>query len=121
MRVLIVEDNTELRDFFCLSLNEVEIDAVGVAGTSGTDELVKRVEDEDFDVIVIDSVLGASDGIALTQRFRSGGKGRAIPIVLMSAIGTSLARRMAASAGCSEFLVKPFSLSRLIEVLRKVA
>ena len=121
MRVLIVEDNEELRNFLCLCLGEANIETVGVAGTSGADELARHVEDENFDVIAIDSVLGKDDGIALAQRIRVGDKGRAIPIILMSEIGTGLARRMASSAGCNEFLVKPFSLSRFVETLYKVA
>ncbi len=120
MRVLIVEDNVELRDFLCLCLNESNIEAVGVNGDKLPDEVARQVEEENFDAVVIDSVLGQSDGIALMQRIRGGEKGRAIPIVLMSQIGTGLARRMASSAGCNEFLVKPFTLSQLIEILRRL-
>ncbi len=115
MRVLLVEDNAELRDFLCLSLNEAGIEAVAAAGAAG---IASRTEEDFFDALIIDSVLGEGDGISLTQQIRKGEKGVAVPIVLMSSIGTGLARRMATNAGCNEFLLKPFGLARLIEVLR---
>jgi DNA-binding response OmpR family regulator len=120
MRVLLVEDNAELRDFLCLSLNEAGIETVAAssAAATGASGVVHRVEEDSFDALIIDSVLRNGDGISLTQQIRKGEKGCAIPIVLMSSIGTGLARRMAASAGCNEFLLKPFGLARLIEVLR---
>lgn len=122
MRVLLVEDNAELRDFLCLSLNEAGIQAASASNSSHSNmaEVARRVEEENFDALIIDSVLGDSDGISLTQQIRKGEKGCAIPIVLMSSIGTGLARRMAANAGCNEFLPKPFGLARLVEVLRQM-
>ena len=117
MRVLLVEDNAELRDFLCLSLNEAGVEAVAA---SSVGEVSGRVEEENFDALIIDSVLGDSDGISLTQQIRKGEKGSAVPVVLMSSIGTGLARRMAANAGCNEFLLKPFGLARLLEMLRQI-
>lgn len=117
MRVLLVENNAELREFLRLSLNEAGVQAVASASVS---EVARLVEDESFDALIIDSVLGDGDGISLTQQIRKGEKGSTIPVVLMSSIGTGLARRMAASAGCNEFLLKPFGLARLIEVLRQL-
>ncbi len=121
MRVMIVDDNVELRDFLCLSLGELQIEAVGLSGESGADAISQRVEDEDFDVVVVDSVLSASDGISLMQCVRRGEKGRAIPIVLVSEIGTGLARRIATNAGATQFLAKPFGLTKFATLLRELA
>jgi hypothetical protein len=38
----------------------------------------------------------------------------------MSAISTALARRMATSAGCNEFLVKPFGQMQFIEQVKSL-
>lgn len=118
MLVLIVDDNSELRNFLCLSLGEANVQAIGLGSAAGAETIAQRVENEDFDVVAIASTLNGSDGIALTQTLRNGDKGRAIPIILMSNLATTLARRMATNAGCTEFLVRPFSLNRFVEVLR---
>lgn len=118
MRVLLIDDNSELRDFLCASLQESGIDSAGVASA---DNVTNQVESDNFDVLIVDSVLGEGDGIGLISQIRKGEKGRAIPVILMSPIGTSLARRMASDAGCNEFLLKPFGLAKFIEILRRVA
>ena len=118
MRVLIVEDNQELRDLLCASLKEVDIEAHGAASV---DKVADRIEEGNFDIIVIDSVLGEGDGIGLIKTVRAGSKGANTPIVLTSVIATNLARRMAMNAGCTEFLVKPFGTGTFINLLRRLA
>jgi DNA-binding response OmpR family regulator len=118
MRVLIIDDNPELRDFFVMSLAEVEIEAV-VA--QNPDDALQKVETGGLDAIVLDSIMEDCDGFALAQRIRATRAGRSVPLVIMSSISTSLARRMAESVGCTRFLVKPFGLAMLIESLRSVA
>ncbi len=118
MQVLIVDDNEELRGFLALCLTEAAVDAV-VA--QDPDDALRRVETEKFDVLVIDSVMENSDGIELVQKIRSTKNGRTVPILMMSTISTALARRMATSAGCSEFLVKPFGQMQFIEQVKNLS
>lgn len=115
MKVLLVDDNEELREFLTLSLRESNMDVVAVE--NGTQALAE-VEKGKFDVLIIDSVMPGEDGIAITQRIRATKAGQRVPILMMSALSTALARRMAKSAGASEFLTKPFSPTQLLEQVR---
>ena len=115
MKVLLVDDNEELREFLALSLTESQVDVVAVGSAV---EAMQRIEAEKFDVLLIDSVMTQGDGIALTQQIRAIKAGRNVPILLMSSLSTSLARRMAKDAGCTEFLVKPFGQTQLLEQVR---
>ena len=114
MRVLIVDDNKELRDFLALSLAEAAVEAV-VAET--VEDALWKVEAEKFDALVIDSIMENNDGITLVQQIRATKNGRSVPILMMSTISTMLARRMAKSAGC-EFLAKPFGQTQFIEQVK---
>jgi len=115
MRVLIVDDNEELRGFLALSLTEAGIDAVAA---ENSEDALGKVDAEKFDALLIDSVMDDADGIELAQKIRATRNGRSVPILMMSSISTALARRMAKSAGCNEFLVKPFGQQQLIEQVR---
>jgi two-component system OmpR family response regulator len=115
MKVLLVDDNEEVSGLLRLSLGEALIDTVTVS--DGTAAL-QQMEDNDFDALVIDSVLTSDDSIALVQKIRLHKSGKSVPILMMSTIGTSLARRMATSAGCDAFLVKPFGMMQLVESLK---
>lgn len=118
MRILLVDDNEELREFFTLTLTESDVEVVGT-GQPAT--ALERVEAEKFDAFVIDSVLeDGADGLTLVAELRALKNGRAVPVLLMSSISTSLARRMAQSAGCKEFLVKPFSPMQFVEQVKSL-
>ncbi len=117
MRVLIVDDNEELREFLALSLTEASVDVI-VA--QSPEDALSRVESEKFDALVIDSVMEDHDGITLAQEIRGLKNGKTVPILLMSTVSTALARRMAKSVGCNEFLVKPFGQGQFIEQVRNL-
>lgn len=118
MRVLIVDDNEELRDFLVICLTEAAINAAAV-GTP--EEAVQAIASGEFDAVAVDSVLGEADGIALVEQLRGIRAGKKLPIIVMSTISTALARRMAQSAGCTEFLVKPFGQMQFIEQVKSLA
>lgn len=115
MNILLVDDNEELREFLALCLSESGEEAT-TAAASG--EALSKSEITRFDVIVIDSVLGKEDGLDLVDKIRASKNGKTTPILLMSTISTALARRMATSAGCNDFLVKPFGQTQFIEQVR---
>jgi two-component system, OmpR family, response regulator len=114
MRVLLVDENEELREFLAATLNENTIDTA----TAGTpEEAVRLANDERFDAFVVDSVMGDVDGVALIEQLRNTKNGKGIPALLMSDIGTALARRIAQSAKC-DFLTKPFGPTQFVEQIR---
>ena len=117
MRVLLVDDNVELCGFLAACLRDAEIESTLA---HDADRALAKIEAERFDVLIIDSALHETDGIAFVEQIRATKSGRSIPILLMSGIGTALARRMASHAGCNEFLVKPFSATQLVERLQSL-
>ncbi len=115
MNILLVDDNEELREFLALCLAEADVEATTSASS---EDALYKAEATRFDVIVIDSVLGKEDGLDLVEKIRASKGGKTTPILLMSSIATALARRMATSVGCNDFMVKPFGLTPFIEQVR---
>jgi len=118
MKILLVDDNEELREFLAQSLREVDVETVTAKDVSGALAAAAAAK---FDVFVVDAFLGADDGLQLATQLGAPVKGaKGTPVVLMSPLSTALARRMASAAGCSEFLVKPFGLTQLAEVVKNL-
>lgn len=115
MKVLLVDDNEELGEFLAQSLRESSIE---VEVASSAEAGFARAEAGKFDAYVIDSLLDEIDGLSLVTQLRAAKNGAKMPILLMSNLGTALARRMAQSAGCDEFLVKPFGPGQFLEQVR---
>jgi DNA-binding response OmpR family regulator len=118
MRILLVDDNEELREFLALTLTESDVEVVA---TGDPQTAIHHVEDGKFDGFVIDSVLDdGSDGLTLLAQLRNLKHGKSVPVLFMSNISTSLARRMAQSAGVKEFLVKPFGQMQFVEQVKSL-
>ncbi len=112
-RVLVVEDDRELRDLLTRLLRDVgyRVDAVG-DGQAG----LHRALVDDYDTLIIDRGLPAVDGLDLIKRLRR--RGVRTPAMILTAYG-SLADRVAGlDAGAEDYLVKPFEVDELLARLR---
>ncbi|WP_291835571.1 response regulator transcription factor [Brevundimonas sp.] len=116
MKVLLVEDNRLLGESTARSLTR--------AGFSV--DLADRFEDgwhawrtADYDVVVLDIMLGEDSGLDLLARARAAG--RVCPVLLLTALGDIDRRVEGLNAGADDYLVKPFALEELIARLRALA
>ena len=112
-RVLIVEDDAELRSVLSRSLRE-EGFAVDSVATGG--EVLARAEANVPDVFVIDIGLPDADGRDVCQALRA--RGLQAPVLFLTARDALPDRLSGFSSGGDDYLTKPFSLDELIARLR---
>jgi|TARA_B110000438_G_C15809836_1_gene649119 two-component system OmpR family response regulator len=115
MRLLIVEDDTEVRDF--VSKGFRELGATVDTASDGAEGLFLG-SSESYDVIIVDRMLPKLDGIRLIQGLR--GIGKETPVLILSALGEIDDRVLGLRAGGDDYLVKPFAFAELharVEVL----
>jgi signal transduction histidine kinase len=108
-RVLIVDDNADMRDYLCrlLSSNwEVRATANGMAALAVAHSWRP-------DIIIADVMMPQMDGFELLKRWRANEDTRDIPFIMLSARAGEEARIEGMSAGADEYLVKPFSSREL--------
>ncbi|MDY7084840.1 MAG: response regulator transcription factor [Actinomycetota bacterium] len=112
-RLLLVEDDTELSELLTDALHD-EGYAVDRApdGQRGLHLGLTRP----YDVMVIDRLLPALDGLDLLARLRS----RAVPAraLMLTALGTVADRVAGLDVGADDYLAKPFDLDELSARLR---
>jgi DNA-binding response OmpR family regulator len=112
MRIYLVEDDGDLRNFLVLALQ----DEFDIRGFERGDEALAALRREPPDVLLTDLSLPGLNGEALARE--AGRLERAPGIIVMSADGGRLRRaRPLAQAALS----KPFLLAELRRVLRRVA
>ncbi|HTR09465.1 MAG TPA: response regulator [Paraburkholderia sp.] len=111
--VLLVDDDTNALD----ALKEL----VGQEGyrvktaADGADALQSAIDDPP-DVVISDCMMPHMDGLSLMREMRRSSKLAGVPVVLVSALMTP-----PADAGVVGFLRKPFAVSQLLDILRRVA
>lgn len=113
MRILVIEDYTPLRKAMVESLvtNGYAVDASGAG-----DEGLWYAENHDYDVIVLDIMLPSVSGLKIVEYLR--GKGRGVPVIMISARDSVDQRIEGLDAGADDYLVKPFALKELIARVR---
>jgi len=108
MRILVIEDDRETRDFLVRGLTQAG--HVVEAATDGKDGLFLAL-DQEFDVLVVDRMLPGLDGLSIIETVRK--SGQKTPILILSALGEVDDRVEGLQRGGDDYLVKPFAFSEL--------
>ncbi len=116
MRVLIVEDETDLGDFLVRAVREATWAPDHVA--SGH-EALEALAVTDYDLVVLDLGLPDIDGFEVCRRYRATG-GRT-PLLVLTARGGLTDRVRGLDAGADDYLSKPFAVEELLARLRALA
>ena len=114
-RILVVEDDTDLRETLWRALSR-EGYQVSQAG-DGT-EALSALRMRPYDLAIIDLVLPRMGGIQILEQLRT--LGLAIPAIVITAYGDRFSYNRATELGASEFLVKPVRLVELYRAVRQV-
>ncbi len=113
MRILIVEDETALREQVSAALREkgYAVDAVG----TGSDGLFYGQE-YPLDAAIVDIGLPEMSGIDIVRKWRKGGQ--RFPVLILTARGRWQDKVDGLEAGADDYLVKPFEVEELLARLR---
>jgi len=117
MRVLLIEDDTEVSDYIAKGLKQ----AGHVIDTAhdGKDGLFLATT-ESYDAMIVDRMLPGLDGLKIIQTIR--GAGNHTPVLILSALSDVDDRVKGLRSGGDDYLVKPFAFTELmarIEVLAR--
>ena len=112
MRILVIEDDRETRDYLVRGLSQTGhvVDATG----NGKDGLFLAL-DRSFDVMVVDRMLPGLDGLSIIETFRK--SNQRTPVLILSALGEVDDRVEGLQRGGDDYLVKPFAFSELVAIL----
>ncbi|MBN1940302.1 MAG: response regulator, partial [Candidatus Aminicenantes bacterium] len=117
-RVLLVEDNADLRVFIQAMLVKLGHD---VAAVSDGLEALKAVEDKPPDAIVSDIMMPKMDGYELLRKIKAAPHTRQIPVILITAKPELEARLKGYEGGADAYLNKPINIRELDARIRNLA
>ncbi len=109
-RVLVVDDNADMRDYLARLLSnrwQVQVAENGHAALAS-------VQDEIPDLIVSDVMMPGMDGVALLRELRSNSRTRQIPVVLISARAGEESLLEGVETGADDYIIKPFAARELM-------
>ncbi|HEX7836797.1 MAG TPA: ATP-binding protein, partial [Kofleriaceae bacterium] len=113
-RVLVADDNADLRDYLRRVLaphHQVEVAPDGTAALAAA----RRAPP---DLVLTDVMMPNLDGFGLLHALRADPRTRSIPVIMLSARAGEESRVEGLQAGADDYLVKPFSARELIARVR---
>lgn len=113
--ILLVEDEENLHETLKLNL---ELEGYSVTSAFDGAAAMHAVQNEYFDLIILDVMIPQMDGFAVTQNIRL--TNTDVPILILSAKNTSADRVTGLKRGADDYLTKPFNLEELILRVQKL-
>ncbi|MBC7959765.1 MAG: response regulator transcription factor [Vallitaleaceae bacterium] len=113
IKILVVEDEVKIARFLELELKYegygVEVAVDGRAG-------LEKIQENEYDLILLDLMLPRMSGIEVCRRVRQSGK--ATPIIMLTAKDDVSDKVMGLDMGADDYLTKPFAIEELLARMR---
>jgi two-component system alkaline phosphatase synthesis response regulator PhoP len=113
--ILLVEDEENLHESLKLNL---ELEGYQVTSAYDGAAAMKAVQNEYFDLLILDVMIPEIDGFTVTQNIRL--SNTEVPILILSAKDTGADRVMGLKKGADDYLTKPFNLEELLLRVQKL-
>lgn len=113
--VLLVDDEEDLSLVLAERLQMRNLDARGVLSA---EEALKLIDENDFDVIVIDVKMPGIGGLELMRKIKL--KNAEQKIILFTGHGSQKEFEAAMNEGAHDYLLKPIKIDKLVEKIKKI-
>jgi two-component system OmpR family response regulator len=114
-KLLVVDDEPNIRELLSTSLRFAGFDVVAAANGR---EALDAVEREQPDLAVLDVMLPDMDGFTVTRRLRAAG--RHFPVLFLTARDDTEDKVTGLTVGGDDYVTKPFSLDEVVARIRAV-
>jgi len=114
IQVLIVDDDAEIRDVVTHEVRQQGWTAVEAASEA---DLVVALREGTPDIILLDIRLPDQDGLTIARRLRATS---AIPIIMLTGMGSDIDRIVGLELGADDYVVKPFNPRELVARIKAV-
>ena len=113
--ILLVEDEQNLHEALKLNL---ELEGYEVSSAFDGTQALKAIQQEYFNLIILDVMLPGIDGISVAETVRV--QNNDVPILILSAKDSSADRVLGLKKWADDYLTKPFNLEELLLRIQKL-
>jgi two-component system response regulator FlrC len=112
--LLVVEDDRDLRDALCITLELAGYNVIAAADGSAALVILSR---QRVSLVISDMQMRPLDGFGLLREMRR--QYAHVPVILMTAFGAIEDAVAAMQGGASDYLAKPFESEKLLQLVRR--
>lgn len=113
--VLIIDDDDMLRNTLAAGLRRSDFDTITAPSAEEATKILERIA---VDAIVLDRMMGGTDGLSFLKNLRK--KNDTTPVIMLTALSGAENAIDGLSCGANDYMSKPFKLQELILRLNNV-
>lgn len=110
IRVMVMEDDPMVMSYNCKFIDTMEEFEVAAQATNGVDAKT-ALDDADVDLIILDIFMPLKNGLDFLTELRA--EGNLVDVIFLTAVNDTNMINRAIKLGLFDYLIKPFSYSRL--------
>jgi DNA-binding response OmpR family regulator len=116
-RILVADDDAELRQLLRLILQRDSYDVIEAADGEQT---LARALDSTPALILLDVIMPGVNGFDTCRRLKSDGRTHSVPVIFVSALNDTRSRTEGLNAGAEDYMAKPIDPRDLSQRVRSV-
>ena len=116
-KILVVDDEINITQIL-----EFSIGAEGyeVISAQNGEEAIDKARREQPDLIILDIMMPIIDGYEACRILKANPLTKNIPVVLLTAKGRDIDKRLGYEVGATDYIIKPFSPNKLIDRIHEL-
>lgn len=111
-KVLVVDDEIYILHILDFSLNA---EGYEVITAEDGEQAIEKAQKEQPDLVVLDVMMPKIDGYEACRKMKQDPKMKDVPVILLTAKGRDIDRKLGLEVGADDYITKPFSPNKLIE------
>jgi DNA-binding response OmpR family regulator len=113
--ILVVEDDTDIAN-----LVRIHLERAGYQISRAADgkAAVKRFDEGDYDLVILDLMLPLMDGMEVCRHIRN--SERYVPVIMLTAKGEEANKVAGLEMGADDYMTKPFSVEELLARVKAI-
>ena len=116
-KVLIIEDDSDVRKFVCRVL---ELEGYQVLKADNGERGMEIIRESPVDLVLLNLRLPGRDGWSVLHEIRHNTELSKIPVIVITAVADALHRRRTLNMGVNKYLIKPLSAHSLAKTVASI-
>ncbi len=116
-KILVVDDEVNITQILEFSIGSEGYEVITAANG---EEAVDKARREQPDLVILDIMMPKIDGYEACRILKSNPLTKNIPVVLLTAKGRDIDKRLGFEVGATDYIVKPFSPSKLVDRIHEL-
>ena len=116
-KILIIEDEIDIRELLTYNL---ELEGFEVVGAANGEEAYRALRSEPIQLVVLDLMLPDISGLEICRYIRRDSALSRLPVIMLTAKGEEVDRIVGFELGADDYVTKPFNIREMILRVRAV-